>query len=332
VTRLEPLKLKPAFKEKIWGSTNLAPVFGEVERPIGEAWYTSEQNTVVGGSLGGRSIGSLLAEFGPRLMGSGYQVSSLRRRSADPSVAETGAVGDPYFPILTKLLFPSQKLSVQVHPDDTYAIEHEDGPGKTEMWYVLAAKPDARIALGLTEDLSPGDLAESARTGEIEKYLRWVPVTAGQVVFVPPGTLHTLGEGVVICEIQQNSDLTYRFYDFGRVGGDGQPRALHIDQAARVTDVQSRPSPTEAELLSDGPCRVESLAHCEYFSGQRLSWGTAFEYHADPERAHILIVIEGSGSLNQTPFGPGDAFLIPAEAESFAVEGEGVQAIRAFVP
>ena len=214
VTPLEPLKFNPRFKEKIWGSTNLAPIFGDIDRPIGEAWYTYEQNTVIGGSFDGRSIGSLLAEYGPRLMGSGYQASKLRRRSADPSAAADGAGKNPYFPILTKLLFPSQKLSVQVHPNDAYAIEHEDGPGKTEMGYVLAAKPDACIALGLTEDLSPSDLAASARSKEIEKYLRWVPVCAGQTVFVPPGTIHTLGEGVVICEIQQNSDLTYRFLRF----------------------------------------------------------------------------------------------------------------------
>ncbi len=332
MTPLEPLKFNPRFKEKIWGSTNLAPIFGDIDRPIGEAWYTYEQNTVIGGSFDGRSIGSLLAEYGPRLMGSGYQASKLRRRSADPSAAADGAGKNPYFPILTKLLFPSQKLSVQVHPNDAYAIEHEDGPGKTEMWYVLAAKPDACIALGLTEDLSPSDLAASARSKEIEKYLRWVPVCAGQTVFVPPGTIHTLGEGVVICEIQQNSDLTYRFYDFGRVGDDGRPRPLHIDQAAKVTDVRSRPSPTSAELLSDGECRVERLAQCDYFSGERLTWRGGFAYRADRQRAHILIMIEGSGSVNETPFERGDAFLIPAEAESFVVEGGAGRAIRAFVP
>ena len=322
MTRLEPLKLGPSFREKIWGSTDLAPVFGKTAEPIGEAWYTHEQNTVVGGPLAGRTIVSLLEEYGCRLMGAG-------RRTDGGS----GAAKGPRFPILTKLLFPAQELSVQVHPDDAYAFAHENGPGKTEMWYVLAAKPGARIALGLVEDLPPDALIRAARSSAIEKYLRWVPVAAGQTVFVPPGTLHALGAGVVICEIQQNSDITYRLYDFGRVDGGGRPRPLHVDRAAQVADVRLRPSSAAAEAsTAGGVCRVERLARCRYFAGERLSWDAGFEYRPDPQRVHILIVVEGSGSLNRTPFQPGDCFLIPAEAAPFPVAGRGVRAIRAFVP
>lgn len=311
MTRLEPLKLKPSFREKIWGSTNLEPFFGASGDPIGEVWCMHEHSTVVGGPLAGRTIASLLSEFGCRLMGAAEGLS---------------------FPILTKLLFPSQKLSVQVHPDDAYAFEHENGPGKTEMWYVLAASPGARIALGLVEDLSPEALARSARSGEIEQYLRWVPVKAGQTVFVPAGTIHTLGSGVVICEIQQNSDLTYRFYDFDRAAGGGRRRPLDIEQAVRVADVRSRPSPRDAEWVSNGEFRVEHLVECQYFIGQHLKWEIGFDYRPDPEKAHILIMIEGSGSLNRTPFKAGDCFLIPAESAPFAVEGRGARAVRAFVP
>ncbi len=323
MTRLEPLKLRPSFREKIWGSTNLEPVFGETGSPIGEVWYTHDGNTIAGGPPAGRTLGSLLREYGSRLTGAG-------RRPEDGS-------GGGKFPILTKLLFPAQKLSVQVHPDDAYAFEHENGSGKAEMWYVLAAEPGACAALGLVEDLPSETLARAARSGEIEKYLRWVPLSAGQTVFVPPGTLHTLGAGVVICEIQQNSDLTYRLYDFGRVGGGGRPRPLNIDRALDVADVRSRPSPTAvapiaAESTAAAGCRVERLAQCRYFAGERLSWDAGFEYRPDPERAHILVVIAGYGSLNRTPFAPGDCFLIPAEAAPFEVAGRGGRAVRAFVP
>ncbi len=319
MTRLEPLKLRPSFRGKIWGSTDLAPFFGKAGSPIGEAWYTHEQNTVVEGPLTGRTIGSLLDEFGCRLMGAGRRTDGGSGKGA-------------YFPILTKLLFPAQKLSVQVHPDDTYAFEHENGPGKTEMWYVLSARPGACIALGLVEDLPPDALARAARSGEIEKCLRWVPISAGQTVFVPPGVLHTLGAGVVICEIQQNSDITYRLYDFGRVDRSGRQRPLNIDRAVQVADVRLRPLPTAAERIAGGGCQVEHLARCRYFAGERLSWDAGFEYLPDSERVHILIVIEGSGSLNRTLFEPGDCFLIPAEAKPFNVAGRGARVIRAFVP
>ncbi len=311
--RLEPLKLRPSFREKIWGSTNLEPVFGETGSPIGEVWYTHETNVVAAGQPAGRTLGSLLSEYGSRLLGPGQ-----------PSGGK--------FPILTKLLFPAQKLSVQVHPDDAYAFEHENGPGKMELWYVLAAGPDARAALGLVEDLPPDALAQAARSGAIEKYLRWVPLSAGQTVFVPPGALHALGAGVVICEIQQNSDLTYRLYDFGRVDGDGRPRPLHIDRAARVADVRLRPSPAAAAGASGNGFCVERLGQCRRFAAELLSWDAGFEYRPDPRRAHVLLVIEGAGALNRTPFETGDCFLIPAEAAPFAVEGRGARAVRAFAP
>lgn len=319
MTRLEPLKLGPSFRRKIWGSTDLAPLFGKSAEPVGEAWYTHEQNAVVEGPLAGRAIGSLLSEYGSRLMGAGSRTNGGFAENA------------PYFPILVKLLFPAQPLSVQVHPDDAYALAHENGPGKTEMWHVLAARPDARIALGLVEDLPPDALARAARAGEIERYLRWVPVCAGQTVLVPPGTLHALGPGVSICEIQQNSDVTYRLYDFGRLGADGRPRPLHIDRAAGAADARLRPSPTAAECIADGGCRVERLAQCRYFAGERLSWDAGFVYRPDAERVHALLVTEGKGTLNRAPFAPGDCFLIPAEAAPFAVEGRG-RAVRAFVP
>ena len=157
--------------------------------PIGEVWYSFEENRVANGRFAGETLGSLIERFGERLMGPGYKPSSLQRRSA----SEEPATGHPspraYFPILTKLLFTADRLSVQVHPDDNYALAHEGGPGKTEAWYVAAAEPGARIALGVKEGLSTDELRRSAETGEITNYLNWIEVNPGETLLRPSGDL-----------------------------------------------------------------------------------------------------------------------------------------------
>ncbi|MCB1020159.1 MAG: class I mannose-6-phosphate isomerase, partial [Acidobacteria bacterium] len=233
---LYPLRLRPRREDKIWGARNLAPYFEPrscSEPALGEAWLTYEQAEVENGPLAGRTLGELMEACGPRLLGNTHQKREYKRVSADPALARDEAPS-PYFPLLTKLLFTSDVLSVQVHPPDAWALENAGGPGKTEMWYVIDAEPDAKVALGLTKHLDREQLADSARTGEIEQYLNWVPVQAGDAIFVPAGLLHTLGSGLKVCEIQQNSDLTYRFWDFNRPGADGKPRQLHIDEGATV--------------------------------------------------------------------------------------------------
>jgi mannose-6-phosphate isomerase len=161
VTSLYPLRLTPSPRERIWGATDLRPYFGEFPEPIGEIWYSFEANQVTNGPLAGRTVASLMVELGERLMGSAHQPRDLVRRSAGAGGGDDSAPSGPYFPILAKMLFAAKTLSVQVHPDDAYALKHEGGPGKTELWYVVAALPGASVALGLTEQLSPVQLAES---------------------------------------------------------------------------------------------------------------------------------------------------------------------------
>ncbi len=340
---LYPLKLPASLRPKIWGSRDLSPVFGEQPEPIGEAWYSFEENRVANGPLAGQTLGALVEQLGPRLMGSSYQPSGLRRRTAGEIEQQGRQQAQLYFPILSKLLFTSQNLSVQVHPDDTYALEHEDGPGKTEMWHIVDAKPEAKLVLGLTRGVSPQELSAAAASGEIERSLNWVLVEKGQTFFISPGTLHTIGAGVVICEIQQNSDLTYRFYDFGRLGADGKPRELHIEQGAVVTRQESHPAalppfrfpgPTAARGM-----QRELLAACRYFATERLSWSGVVPYQPDRERFHLLIFLQGRGALvgdswDQAGYQPGDAYLIPAECPAFELQAAGSesQAIRSYVP
>jgi mannose-6-phosphate isomerase len=342
LTPLYPLKLSASLRPKIWGSRDLSPIFPAQPVEIGEAWFSFEENPVANGPLAGRSLGELVEHLGRPLMGSSYEPSGLRRRAAGEVEQSKKQEPQFYFPILSKLLFTSQNLSVQVHPDDAYAMAREDGPGKTEMWYIVDAKPGAQLVLGLTRTMAPVELCRAAASGEIEKSLHWVPVNRGQTFFISPGTLHTIGAGIVICEIQQNSDLTYRFYDFGRLDSEGKPRALHIEQAAAVTRQAPHPgslNPFRFPGPPDGQgADRELLAACRYFATERLSWSGTICYEPDPSRFHLLIFLEGTGALvggswDRASYQPGDAYLIPAECIRFELQAASPSlAIRSYVP
>ncbi|MGH6960608.1 MAG: class I mannose-6-phosphate isomerase, partial [Dongiaceae bacterium] len=216
----------------------------------------------------------------------------------------------PGFPLLAKFLFTSAKLSVQVHPDDEFARAREGGCGKTEMWYVLRAEPGAAVALGLIDTLTPDELRAAALSGEIEHRLNWTPVRAGDAVLVPAGTLHTIGPGLALCEIQQHSDLTYRFYDFGR------GRELHIERAVAAVRLAPHPGP----LQPDG----NTLVACEHFVVERRR---AF---SPLSRSHLLLFLEGRGTLASEPYGPGDVFFCGGDAVWQPAEGTLV--LRAWTP
>lgn len=332
---LYPLRLRPRLEDKIWGSRTLRPFFPNrpAKQPaLGEAWLTYEQAVVENGPFRGQTLGALMERFGPRLLGDAFQARQYKRVSADPAPARDEAPS-PYFPLLAKLLFTSDVLSVQVHPPDSWALENAGGPGKTEMWYVIDAEPDSKVALGLTEELSREQLAEAARTGEIEQRLNWVSVRPGDVVFVPAGLLHTLGAGLKVCEIQQNSDLTYRFWDFNRPGPDGKPRALHIDEGATVTDGAPWAGGALPLALESEDLDRRLLAACPYFAAEALDWSGRLTFRTDRDRFLILVILRGSGKLAGEGYVPGTAFLVPAHAEAFEVEAAApTEAICAYEP
>lgn len=347
MTELYPLRLPPSFRGKIWGVQDLGAIFGLRPEPIGEAWYSFEENCVANGAFAGERLASLMARFGTRLMGSSFKALALRRRSADPpepgGSAELSSAA-PYFPILTKLLFTSEKLSVQVHPDDAYAMAHEQGPGKTEAWYVIQGaesgvpgeqqRPeDYAVALGLKEPLAGDELRRAAETGAIAANLNWVKVREGDVVFVPPGTLHAIGPGLVLFEVQQNSDLTYRFFDYGRKDPGSKFRPLHLDKAVAVTRPDARPRPHRSCPLPPRGCRRELLAGCAYFAAERLVISEEFVYQPAPARMHLLTFLHGEGRIGGEPYRAGDAYLIPAEAEAFSVApSASSEALLCYVP
>jgi mannose-6-phosphate isomerase len=239
---------------------------------------------------------------------------------AGKKLGEAWFTTEPPLPILVKFLFASQNLSVQVHP------KGECGIGKTEMWHILRAEPGARIALGFERAITGDELRATALNGEIERLLRWIPVAAGETYFIPAGTIHAIGAGVTICEIQQNSDITYRLYDYGR------PRELHLDEAIAAADLEAwnHAGARAAVNLADGWTR---LADCRYFAADSLEAVGRLIYKPDPGRFELLICLEGTGLLNGGTFAAGGVWLIPEGAAPLELSTPAVwRLLRTYVP
>ncbi len=228
------------------------------------------------------------------------------------------APGSDPLPILVKFIFTSERLSVQVHPDDAYALAHDGTPGKTEMWYILRAEPGAKLALGFREPITRERARQAALSGEIEGLLEWFDVRPGQVYFIPPGTVHALGEGIVLCEIQENTDITYRLYDYGR------PRELHLDKALDVAFLGPDPGPATPQ--------GNLLASCDYFVTEKLDLGAPAVYEPEPDRFHLLVVLEGQGRLADREFGLGQVWMIPAGAAPFLIHTEEARLLKTYLP
>ena len=227
-------------------------------------------------------------------------------------------------PILVKFIFTCEQLSVQVHPGDEDAQRLEGTPGKTEMWHVLRAEPGARIALGLREPVSREHLRQAALSGEIEALLNWVPVQPGDTYFIYPGTIHTIGPGVTLCEIQQHRDLTYRLYDYGR------PRELHLEKALQVASLDPHPGRVTPVPLGEGR---RLLAFCRYFATELWDLRHAVPCRPAEDRLQLQVTLEGEGVMAGQPCAPGQVWLVPAGAEPFLLEPRGTaRLLQTFVP
>jgi mannose-6-phosphate isomerase len=226
--------------------------------------------------------------------------------------------------LLMKFIFTSEHLSVQVHPDDDYAKIHHNSPGKTEMWHILRAEPGSVLALGLKEKLTPERLREVSLSGEIENLLNWIEVHPGDTVFVPAGTIHAIGAGLVVCEIQQPSDVTYRLFDYGR------PRELHLDQSVAVAD--AGPAPVQQPPLQIAPNETR-LAACSKFVTDRIEINAPIEYQPEAGKSQFLIVLDGAGTIAGQPFQAGQAWRVPAGSTKFSITPKGrAVMLRTFVP
>ncbi len=224
----------------------------------------------------------------------------------------------PDFPILTKFIFTTERLSVQVHPGDEYAARYENSLGKTEMWYILRADPGAQIALGLRQDVTKEQLRGASESGEIMDLLNWMDVHAGDSFFTPAGTIHAIGGGIALTEIQQRSDVTYRLYDYGR------PRELHLDRGVQVSDTAR---------FSPRPQPNGFIAHCEHFIADELAVERPLAYELEAGREHLLVLIDGSASLNAHPARAGEVWHVPANAEPFPIEPwQPLRMLRTYLP
>jgi len=220
--------------------------------------------------------------------------------------------------LLVKFLFTSEKLSVQVHPHDSAA-----GPGKTEMWHVLRAAPGASLALGFVRPVSRDEARAAALSGEIEQLLHWYPAHPGDTFFVPAGTVHAIGEGLALCEIQQYSDTTYRLYDYGR------PRELHLDAALAVAELGPHPGLSAPVDLGDGR---RLLVECPYFRTESIAPDGTSQYTPGPA-AEMIICLEGEGHFGDESFAPGEVWVVPAATPAFRVRApKDARLLRVFVP
>ena len=231
--------------------------------------------------------------------------------------------------MLVKFLFTTDKLSVQVHPSDHYAMQNERSAGKTEMWHVLQAEPGARIAIGFRKEFLRVDretLRRAMQSGEIEQMLDWLEAYAGDTFFVPAGTVHAIGAGIVLCEIQQNSDVTYRLYDYMRPGTDGRPRQLHLERGVDVIRQQTSGGRTvPLEYTSQQGIRL-CLAACPYFATEKMTLDSPAQYeiqYESKDRFEIWIGLEGEAQFEAAQgaasCGKGEAVIIPADCGPFRV-------------
>jgi len=326
MTQLYPLLMSPAFDPRPWGTLDLSAIYPnhKFNERIGEAWLTGDNCVVTNGPLANRSLEDLSKEFGPELVGT--------------------AARDPQrFPLLLKFLFPEEKLSVQVHPDDATAQRFGEPWGKTECWYVAHAKPGSQIALGLKPGVTVAQFEQSIHEKRAEELLNWINVYQGEMIYVAGGTVHTLGAGAVIVETQQQSDTTYRLYDYGR------SRPLHLERGLasvkeRVASGKViRPAPV---AIDGGKNRRSSMILAPYFMVDLFELKNPHDFSTiESEKdgsgrtsVQILVAVEGCGVVETHGHDPvtmakGDAVVIPANLDAFQVRPQWtVEFLKACVP
>jgi len=327
-----PLTFTPQLRDYVWGGRNLAVLYNRNLPPgiTAESWeisgHPNAPTVVDDGPLAGQTLPQVLTQLGQSLVGTRAEWA-LRRSK---------------FPLLVKLLDANQNLSVQVHPDDAYGLANEGGElGKTEMWYVLHAQPEAKVILGLKSGITAEKFRQAITAGTVESYLHYVPVRAGDAIFVEAGSVHALLKGAVVVEIQQNSDITYRVYDWGRVGLDGQPRELHIDKALEVINFSLvEPGPYRPHLVFDqnGYRRVE-ISRSDYFIVEKvtLEAGRSYQGNTDGSTMEIWGTVEGRSQLAGTGHMvdlPAIRFvLIPATLGQFVITAQtNCAMLRVYLP
>ena len=315
----KPLLLRPTGKDYLWGGKRLNDEFEKniPMSPLAETWECSTHpdgpSWVVGGEFDGRTLAEVLKQH--------------------PEYLGTHPNTEGELPILIKFIDAKSDLSIQVHPDDAYAKDYENGQqGKTEMWYVLDAAKEAKLIYGFRQNTGEAAIRRAIANGSLMKYLQQIPVRKDDLFFIEPGTVHAIGAGALIAEIQENSNLTYRLYDYDRVDKNGQKRQLHIDKAMAVTNFKSSAEPKQ-------PLRVlkyrqgmasELLCRCRYFEVYRMIVNTErrqlVTYRADSVSFRVLLCVRGCGTIRFEDecldFYKGDCIFVPANSVELRIQGQ----------
>ena len=315
----EPIFLRPTGKDYLWGGSRINDEFGKgiALEPLAETWECSTHpdgpSFAVGGEFDGQSLAEIL--------------------KAHPEYLGTHPERGEGLPILIKFIDARRNLSVQVHPTDDFAAAHENGQrGKTEMWYVLDAAKDAKLVYGLRHDTDAEALRESIENGTVEKHLQTVPIAKNDVFFIEAGTIHAIGAGALIAEIQQSSNLTYRLYDYDRVDKNGHKRPLHVQKALAAANLRSSTAPRQPmRVLHYRPgCASELLCRCRYFEVYRMLVNTErrqkVAYRADAMSFRVLLCVDGCGTVSfcnsASNIYKGDCVFLPADSVEICLHGQ----------
>ena len=308
---LYPMKLSAPCKDYLWGGNRLREEYGKVSDAdkIAESWELSchkdGESVIANGEFKGETLTAYIEKQGKQVLG-----DNCGRFE--------------YFPILIKLIDAKDNLSVQVHPDNEYAMRVEGEYGKTEMWYIVDCDPGAELLYGFQHDITKEEFERRIKDNTLLEVTNNVPVHKGDVFFIKSGTLHAIGKGILIAEIQQNSNTTYRIYDYGRVGADGKPRQLHVDKAVEVTKLTPPEFPTKAmgEVEQKEGYSVQLLSKCEYFRVNKVSVQESCELEAGKASFNSVLVLDGQGEIDGVKLKKGDSCFIPAGYGKYTFKGK----------
>lgn len=308
-----PMRLHPCYKEYLWGGTRLKSDYGKLDAPdvTAESWelasHPDGQSVVESGPLAGKSV---------------QELGELDRRGIWGTACKESA-----FPLMVKLIDAKRDLSIQVHPSDATALRENGEQGKAEMWYIIDCEPQASLYFGFSKQVSKEEFLCRAKDGSICEVLNRVPVAQGDVFYILPGTIHAIGSGIVIAEIQQNSNTTFRVYDYQRRGADGKLRPLHLDRAAEVLCYD----PIVPEEYKANSCvsfpefTMTEMFSCRYFRAYNIEVRKEVALYCDGKSFHHLLCVSGSGKIkahgNNYPIQRGQSYFMPAALGEYGIEG-----------
>ncbi len=304
------LKLNPVFKDYLWGGTKLRDEYGfesDLDK-LAEGWMLSchkdGENTIENGEFAGKTLTEIV--------------------NTNPDILGENGRNFEYFPILIKLIDAKNDLSVQVHPDNEYAMRVEKEYGKTECWYILDCDEGAELIYGFNREITSEEFESRIADNTFLETVNKVKVKKGDLFFIEAGTLHAIGKGILLAEIQQNSNTTYRVYDYGRLGADGKPRDLHVQKAIDVTNCTppTRSTDPEGELVECDGYTTQLLTKCDLFNVEKVTVNSAFNGSADNKSFVSILITDGNGTIDGIEIKKGDSLFVPANYGNFSVSGK----------